>query len=339
MPKHRRDRSRSLDRFRSSPYASSSKSTRLGSSKASPETAENVKEWEDARCPVCMEHPHNAILIICSSHDKGCRPYMCDTSYRHSNCFDQFRKSFEQTSATVMPDENSDIITTEPVSNTDGTVQEQATLEGIASCDNKVQPQLLCPLCRGDIRTWVVLEPARDFMNAKSRSCAREMCDFSGTYADLRKHARHEHPLVRPSEADPERERNWRRLEQERDLGDLLSTLQSSFGEERGDDASGWLTVIFFIRILRPGSGPRSSTRSGTSRTRTQLLSFRRRSTRVLRENRNEEEDAEEEEEEEEEEETASSSRDGENDTSDGDAAIPLRRSERLRQRRTPDSS
>ncbi|CAN1215474.1 hypothetical protein LINPERPRIM_LOCUS240 [Linum perenne] len=244
-----------------------------------------------------MEHPHNAILLICSSHGKGCRPYMCDTSYRHSNCFDQFRKSFEQTSATaVVLDENT-----------------------------AVTNELMCPLCRGDITTWVVLEPARDFMNAKLRSCAREMCDFSGTYADLRKHARHEHPLVRPSEADPERQRNWRRLEQERDLGDLLSTLQSSFGEERGDD-SGWLTVIFFIRILRPGSGSRSNSRSGTSRTRTQLLSFRRRSTRLTGETHDEEE-------------TASSSRDEESGASDGGSSVPLRRSERLRQQRMPDLS
>ncbi|CAN1215479.1 hypothetical protein LINPERPRIM_LOCUS240 [Linum perenne] len=295
MPKDRRDRSRSFDRYRTSPYASSSKSSRRSSSKVSPETDENVKEWEDARCPVCMEHPHNAILLICSSHGKGCRPYMCDTSYRHSNCFDQFRKSFE------------------------GIVSTGNT------CDNKVHPQLMCPLCRGDITTWVVLEPARDFMNAKLRSCAREMCDFSGTYADLRKHARHEHPLVRPSEADPERQRNWRRLEQERDLGDLLSTLQSSFGEERGDD-SGWLTVIFFIRILRPGSGSRSNSRSGTSRTRTQLLSFRRRSTRLTGETHDEEE-------------TASSSRDEESGASDGGSSVPLRRSERLRQQRMPDLS
>ncbi|CAN1824978.1 hypothetical protein LINPERHAP1_LOCUS30975 [Linum perenne] len=332
MPKDRRDRSRSFDRYRTSPYASSSKSSRRSSSKVSPETDENVKEWEDARCPVCMEHPHNAILLICSSHGKGCRPYMCDTSYRHSNCFDQFRKSFEQTSATaVVLDENT-AVTNELVSNTDGTspmVHQPPSLEGIVSagntCDNKVHPQLMCPLCRGDITTWVVLEPARDFMNAKLRSCAREMCDFSGTYADLRKHARHEHPLVRPSEADPERQRNWRRLEQERDLGDLLSTLQSSFGEERGDD-SGWLTVIFFIRILRPGSGSRSNSRSGTSRTRTQLLSFRRRSTRLTGETNDEEE-------------TASSSRDEESGASDGGSSVPLRRSERLRQQRMPDLS
>ncbi|CBI28161.3 unnamed protein product, partial [Vitis vinifera] len=221
MPKDRRDRSVSFDRYRASPFPCSSSRGKRSSPKKSSETEKEVKEWEDARCPVCMEHPHNAVLLLCSSNDKGCRPYMCDTSYRHSNCLDQFRKSFSESSST---------------------------------------PKLVCPLCRGQINGWTVVEPARHFMNAKSRSCACETCDFSGTYTDLRKHARLEHPLVRPSEADPERQRNWRRMERQRDLGDLLSTLQSSFGEERGDDSilpideGGWLTVFFLIRVFRPSS-------------------------------------------------------------------------------------
>ena len=109
---------------------------------------------------------------------------------------------------------------------------------------------------------------------------------FRSAYRDLRNHARLEHPSVRPSEADPERERNWRRLERRRDLGDLLSTLQSSFGEERADDSvlpiddGSWLTVFFLIRVFQPGSSPRRSSWSGTSRARAQL-SIRRRSTRL----------------------------------------------------------
>ncbi|OEL24687.1 hypothetical protein BAE44_0014293 [Dichanthelium oligosanthes] len=39
-----------------------------------------------------MDHPHNAVLLLCSSHDKGCRSYICDTSYRHSNCLDRYKK-------------------------------------------------------------------------------------------------------------------------------------------------------------------------------------------------------------------------------------------------------
>ncbi|KAJ4968337.1 hypothetical protein NE237_015038 [Protea cynaroides] len=50
------------------------------------------KEWDDTSCPICMDHPHNAVLLICSSYDKGCRSYVCDTSYRHSNCLDRFKK-------------------------------------------------------------------------------------------------------------------------------------------------------------------------------------------------------------------------------------------------------
>ncbi|TVU07022.1 hypothetical protein EJB05_47061, partial [Eragrostis curvula] len=56
------------------------------------DTAATLKEWDDARCPICMDHPHNAVLLMCSSHDKGCRSYICDTSYRHSNCLDRFKK-------------------------------------------------------------------------------------------------------------------------------------------------------------------------------------------------------------------------------------------------------
>ncbi|KAH8505247.1 hypothetical protein H0E87_012482 [Populus deltoides] len=134
-------------------------------------------------------------------------------------------------------------------------------------------------------------------MNAKSRSCACETCNFTGTYSDLRKHARLEHPLVRPSEADPERQRDWRRLERQRDFGDMLSTLQSSFGEERGDnilpiDDGGWLTVS-----EGEPSGIGGRIMDG---------------------------------------ETGSSSREDDNDSSDGGSG-PRRRRERNRQRTTPD--
>ena len=345
MPKERRDRSVSRDRYWPSPFSCSSSCARRSSPKIPLETKENLNEWEEARCPVCMEHPHNAVLLICSSHEKGCRPYMCDTSYRHSNCLDQFRKSIAEASSTtpgqddtqlpttrqddtplpttrLSPNETSELTVTE--------VQEEIIEEAHptllpGSCENQEQQKLFCPLCRGQIKDWIVVEPARRFMNAKSRSCSCETCNFSGTYTDLRKHARLEHPLVRPSEADPERQRNWRRLERQRDLGDLLSTLQSSFGEDRGDDNilpiddGGWLTVFFLIRVFRPGSSPRSGSWSGSSRSRAQL-SIRRRSTRLWGESYDGE--------------TGSSSRDEDNDSSDGGSG-PWRR--RLRRRTTPD--
>nr|GEY31693.1 hypothetical protein [Tanacetum cinerariifolium] len=89
----------------------------------------------------------------------------------------------------------------------------------------KAKSKLSCPLCRGEVNGTVVVDAACSFMNTKSRGCASETCDFSGTYADLRKHARNVHPFSRPSEADPERRRDWRRMERQRDFGDLLSWL------------------------------------------------------------------------------------------------------------------
>ncbi|KAL6271231.1 uncharacterized protein Pyn_13816 [Prunus yedoensis var. nudiflora] len=55
------------------------------------------KELDAVTCPICMDHPHNAVLLLCSSHEKGCRSYICDTSYRHSNCLDRFKKLRENT--------------------------------------------------------------------------------------------------------------------------------------------------------------------------------------------------------------------------------------------------
>ncbi|KAF4384351.1 hypothetical protein F8388_004584 [Cannabis sativa] len=360
MPKERRDRSVSRDRCRFSPFPCSS-SNRRRSPKISSDSEENVKEWEEARCPVCMEHPHNAVLLICSSHDKGCRPYMCDTSYRHSNCLDQFRKSFAaDTPSTVSQQEENQVITEETelqeeetqLSTTDTVreeeeeeeeeetqllntnlssdqtlestvtvVQEEITVEGSLTCEHQIPPKIVCPLCRGQVKEWTVVDSARRFMNAKSRSCSSETCSFTGTYTDLRKHARLEHPQVRPSDADPERQRNWRRLERQRDLGDLLSTLQSSMGDERSGDESilpiddgGWLTVFFLIRVFRPGSSSRSSSWSGSSRTRAQL-SIRRRSTRLWGDNY--------------EEDTGSSSREEDNNESSDDGSGPWTRRDR----------
>uniref|UniRef100_A0A7N0U4C2 Zinc finger, RING/FYVE/PHD-type n=1 Tax=Kalanchoe fedtschenkoi TaxID=63787 RepID=A0A7N0U4C2_KALFE len=341
MPKERRDRSVSIDSCRGSPFSCSSSRVKSRSSpKNIKDSDENVKEWDDARCPVCMEHPHNAVLLLCSSHEKGCRPFMCDTSYRHSNCLDQFRKSFSDASILVSHQEE---VAVEPATalvetaapDTEAVTEnltvasaEVSTPRHAIPCENPTKPALVCPLCRGKITGWIVVEPARHFMNAKHRSCACETCDFSGAYSDLRKHARVSHPLVRPSEADPERQRSWRRLERQRDLGDLLSTLQSSIGEE-GDEESilpvddgSWLTVFFLIRVFRPGSTTRSSSWSGASRARAQQ-SVRRRLTRLWGESYDNTEN------------NTPASRDDDNESSDGGSGGPWRR--RTRRRTTPD--
>lgn len=223
MPKDRRVNSLSFNGARVSPYdACSSENTDL-ESKSSLPPVENEKEWEEARCPICMEHPHNAVLLLCSSGEKGCLPFMCDTSYRHSNCLDQFCKLSSGTQSEVQQD-GSTISGTMLHRGSQGQPSSRTTWS-----TGGQQPELVCPLCRGQIKGWIVVEAARKFMNSKQRSCSLETCSFNGNYGELRKHARLEHPSDRPAEADAQRLCDWRRLEIQRDLGDTLSANQTPF--------------------------------------------------------------------------------------------------------------
>ncbi|KAA8540465.1 hypothetical protein F0562_024616 [Nyssa sinensis] len=226
------------------PYPCSSKNVELYKSANPSLPVGDEKEWEDARCPICMEHPHNAVLLLCSSHDKGCRPYMCDTSHRHSNCLDQFCKSFGATRVIVLQEEV-------PLSSTayhrESEEGQCVSEERVLPCNGRQQQKLVCPLCRGQINGSIVIKPARWFMNSKARSCSLETCDFSGTYAELRSHARLEHSSVRPSEVDPRRQQDWRRLEHERNFQDVPSASQIDSGNELSENSilqqHGWMSL------------------------------------------------------------------------------------------------
>ncbi|XP_073007013.1 uncharacterized protein [Typha latifolia] len=266
MPKDRRARSVSFERCsRASPYPCSSSSTNRSSSHpgSTPEFAvadKDAKKWEEVRCPVCMEHPHNAVLLLCSSRDKGCRPFMCDTSYRHSNCLDQYRKAFAASKQSEGNDE----------------AQQKSDLS--------------CPLCRGLVTGWTVEEAARCYMNSKARSCSKESCSFTGAYGELRKHARKEHPSERPSEVDPERQRDWRRMEQQRDLGDLFSMFRSGvsgdddgFGvSENEEDSRGRVYAFPSVTVFLVIQGVTGMARSALRYTRSSLRGLPRRSRRGM---------------------------------------------------------
>ncbi|GKV23852.1 hypothetical protein SLEP1_g33540 [Rubroshorea leprosula] len=175
------------------------------------------KDWEDATCSVCMECPHKAVLLLCSSHDKGCRPYMCGTSFRYSNCLDQYQEAY-----TKAVSSNHGL----PLNNyVDNPIIGQGTTGPVDKC--KVT-QLACPLCRGQVKGWTVVEPAREYLNAKERSCMQDDCSFVGTFKELRRHMRAEHPSAQPRKVDPNLEQNWRRLERERDRDDVISTIRST---------------------------------------------------------------------------------------------------------------
>ena len=148
------------------------------------------KEWAGSTCPVCLESPHNAVLLLCSSYHKGCRPYMCATSSRFANCLDQYKKSYGN--------------------------------------EDSEQPQLLCPLCRGQVKGWTVVEDARVHFNSKRRTCMQDSCSFVGNFKKLKKHMKEKHPDACPRAIDPALESKWKRLERERDRRDVISTIMSS---------------------------------------------------------------------------------------------------------------
>lgn len=204
--------------FRSNPYP-------LPSKRDFPEdlcakncvSALDKKYWEDATCSVCMECPHNAVLLLCSSHDKGCRPYMCGTSLRYSNCLDQYKKAYTK----VISSNNA-----QPVS---ASIDNSAVVEDSSVLgENQDVSELACPLCRGQVKGWTVVEPAREYLNAKKRTCMQDSCTFVGNYKELRKHVKSEHPSARPREVDPILEQKWRRLERERERNDVMSTIRST---------------------------------------------------------------------------------------------------------------
>ncbi|KAK1317669.1 hypothetical protein QJS10_CPA05g02354 [Acorus calamus] len=156
--------------------------------------------WEDVLCPICLDFPHNGVLLQCSSFEKGCRPFMCDTDHTHSNCLDRFK------SAYGLPSSTKSSFTT-----SDGTPKNHPA----------------CPLCRGEVTGWVVIDEARFHLNMKKRCCEEKHCGYIGNYSELQKHAKLKHPHARPSEIDPARQLDWENFQQSSEIIDVLSTIHS----------------------------------------------------------------------------------------------------------------
>ncbi|KAL5205809.1 hypothetical protein ABZP36_034018 [Zizania latifolia] len=150
--------------------------------------------WKDAICPVCLECPHNAVLLLCSSHDKGCRPYICATNFHHSNCLDQLIDSHR------IPKD----------------------------CEDLGSIELTCPLCRGGVKGYTLVEPAREQLNQNKRSCMQDSCSYLGTYGELCKHVRKKHPFVKPRSVDPVHTYRWRRLLFRSSVQDMICATSSS---------------------------------------------------------------------------------------------------------------
>ncbi|MBA0810732.1 hypothetical protein Gohar_002692 [Gossypium harknessii] len=229
--------------------------------------------WDDVICPICLDVPHNGVLLQCTSYEKGCRPFVCDTDHLHSNCLDRFKNA----NGMSCPSTSHTISTTTSI---------QLTVS-----EDDCKPA--CPLCRGEVTGWFVVDKARLLLDKKKRFCEEEQCSFAGTYSDLQKHAQLEHPHARPSRIDPARQLDWENLQQSSEIIDVLSTIHSEvprgvvLGDyviEYGEDESGdefddfpgegnwWTSCIFYqvfdnLRISRNRRRPRvTDSRRGNRR-------------------------------------------------------------------------
>ncbi|KAJ4913636.1 hypothetical protein Rs2_08257 [Raphanus sativus] len=165
-----------------------------------------IINWDDLVCPICLDSPHNAVLLQCSSYQNGCRAFVCNTDHLHSNCLDRFITACGTTTDSPPP----------PAPDGD-------TLSKVL--EENCKP--VCPLCRGEVTGWVVVEEARVLLDEKKRSCEEHRCRFTGTYAELREHAKSEHPDSRPSKIDPARKLDWENFQQSSEIIDVLSTIHS----------------------------------------------------------------------------------------------------------------
>ncbi|KAI3703607.1 hypothetical protein L1987_73797 [Smallanthus sonchifolius] len=239
-------------------------------------------KWEDVTCPICLSFPHNCVLLQCSSYKKGCRPFVCDTGHLHSNCLDRFQI------ANKMPPGPNSLLTSD-----------ESTM---MNPDATTKP--LCPLCRGDVTGWVVVNEARVELDGKKRCCEEEKCTFTGTYLELREHAQVEHPHACPSKIDPARQYDWENFQQSSEIIDVLSTIHSEvphgvvLGDyviEYGDNGSGdefegfpgedgnWWTSCILYQVF-------DKFRSSRNRRRARVSESRRRSRRLSYETSNSDE-------------------------------------------------
>lgn len=248
----------------------------MGSVVVSVNSMEDVQldiSWDDVVCPICLDFPHNSVLLQCSSYDKGCRAFVCDTNQLHSNCLDRFKN------ACGTP--------VSPVSNA----------ASVENSDNEVsndQCNLTCPLCRGEVSGWIIVEKARIHLDEKKRCCDEVQCKFKGSYLELQKHAQLEHPHARPSKIDPARQIDWENFQQSSEIIDVLSTIHSEIPRgvvlgdyviEYGDDdardefedfprheGNWWTSCIFYFDNFRRSRNRR--TRVGHTRRGNHRLSY-----------------------------------------------------------------
>lgn len=181
--------------------------------------------WDNVTCPICLDHPHNSVLLQCSSYEKGCRPFLCDTNHLHSNCLGRFKTANGMPSGSKPPSTSDAEASVNPGPGPGWAVGSRQGLPALVISESNGKPT--CPLCRGEVNGWVVIDKARQYLDQKNRCCEEERCAFVGTYLELQKHAQQEHPNSRPSRIDPARQLDWENFQQSSEIVDVLSTIHS----------------------------------------------------------------------------------------------------------------
>lgn len=213
------------------------------------DTQSNIN-WDDIVCPICLDVPHNAVLLHCGSYDRGCRAFMCDTDDYHSNCLDRYKRAHGLPTITTVS------------STTTGTPTQSIRVIPLGSGSSPT-----CPLCRGNVTGLVVVDEVRAYLNMMKRCCEEKQCLYVGNYMELQRHAQQEHPHSRPSKVDPDRQQDWENFQRSSEMIDVLSTIHSEmphgvlfgdyiieYGDESsdefedfpGDDGNWWTSCILY---------------------------------------------------------------------------------------------
>ncbi|GKU98518.1 hypothetical protein SLEP1_g11514 [Rubroshorea leprosula] len=80
------------------------------------------------------------------------------TGRRFSDCLDQYKKAY-----------------TKVTSINNGSADNSRVILGAEEADEELAvPELLCPLCQGQVKGWTVMEAAQKYLNRKRRSCLQE---------------------------------------------------------------------------------------------------------------------------------------------------------------------
>lgn len=236
--------------------------------KFSMEEVELYTNWDNVICPICLDFPHNGVLLQCSSYEKGCRPFLCDTDHLHSNCLERFKQAHQMIVGSQLlstSNEREDMIKSE------------------------ANNWPACPLCRGEVTGWVVVEKARIHLDVKERCCEEDKCRFTGTYFELHKHAKLAHPHACPAKIDPARQVDWENFQQSSEIIDVLSTIHAEvprgvvlgdyvieYGNDNSEDdfedfpsAQGnWWTSCILYQVFNNFRTSRNRRRSRVSNTR-----------------------------------------------------------------------